>query len=248
MSTATAAGPSEEKPLSEVERVVDTFVAPSKTFTDIRRSASWWLPYVLIAISSVAMVYTVDKKLGMDKVVENQMALSPKQAAKLDQLPPDQRAAQMEGIVKLNRTIGYVYPIIELVIAAIMAGVLLGTLNFGFGAKLTFNQCMAVTLYSWLPGIVKALIAMLVVSIGGGEGFTFQNPVASNLGPLVDPASHFLYSVAISIDVFTIWTLVLAGIGYSCLTKVKRGTCLAVVFGWWAVVVLVGAAISAVFA
>jgi Yip1 domain len=248
MSSPTAAVPLEDKPLSEVERVVDTFIAPTKTFTDIRRSASWWLPFVLLAIFSWALVFVVDKKLGMEKVVENQMALSPKQAAKLDQLPAGQRASQMERIVQFNRIGGYAYPVLALLIAAIMAAVLLGTFNFGFGAELTFNRCLAVTFYSWLPGILKALIAILVVSIGGAEGFTFQNPVASNLGGLVDPSSHFLYSVASSIDVFTIWTLVLAGIGYPCLTRVKRGTCMAVVFGWWIVVVLGGAAIGAMFA
>src|SRR5271167_5008335 len=228
MSSAAPGITPEGKPLSEVERVVDTFVAPRKTFTDIRRSASWWLPFVLMALSSFALVSVVDKKLGMEKVVENQMALSPKQAAKLDQLPPDQRASQMEKVVKFNRMISYAYPVLALIIAAIMAAVLMGTFNFGFGAELKFKQCLAVTLYSWLPGILKALIAILAVSIGGAEGFTFQNPVASNLGALVDPSSRFLYSVATSFDVFTIWVLVLAGIGYSCLTKVKRGTCMAV--------------------
>jgi hypothetical protein len=248
MSTVAPAAPIEEKPLSEVERVVDTFIAPSKTFTDIRRSASWWLPFLLSAIVSCVMVYVVDKKVGIDKVVENQLALSPKQSAKLEQLPPDQRAAQMEGAVKLNRIIAYVFPIITLIFAVIVAAVLLGTFNFGLGAELKFAQCLAVTMYSWLPGIIKALIAILAVSIGGGEGFTFQNPVASNLSGLVDPSSHFLYSVAMSIDVFTIWMLVLGGIGYSCLTRIKRGTCIAVVFGWWVVVVLVGSGIGAMFA
>jgi Yip1 domain len=248
MSSAASSPLLEQPPLSETERVVDTFVAPRKTFTDIRRSASWWLPFLLMAISSFALVYVVDKKLGMEKVVENQMALSPKQAAKLDQLPPDQRAAQMETIVKFNRTVSYVYPVLALVFAVIIAAILLATFNFGFGAELKFKQCLAVTLYSWLPGILKALIAILAVGVGGAEGFTFQNPVASNPGALVDPSSHFLYAVAISLDLFTIWTLVLAGIGYSCLTKVKLGTCMAVVFGWWIIFVLGGAAIGAMFA
>ncbi len=84
MSSTTpvlSGAPLEQKPLSEVERVVDTFVAPSKTFTDLRRSANWFVPWLLMAITSVAMVLVVDKKLGMEKVVENQMALQPKQAA-----------------------------------------------------------------------------------------------------------------------------------------------------------------------
>jgi hypothetical protein len=239
--------PLEQKPLSEVERVVDTFVAPSKTFTDLRRSANWFVPWLLLAITSVAMVLVVDKKLGIEKVVENQMALQPKQAARLDQLSPEQRAAQMQTIVKFNRVIAYAYPVVLVIVLAIIAAVLMATLNFGFGAELTFNQSLAVCMYSSLPGILRALIAMLAIALGGGEGFTFQNPVASNLGGLVDPSSHFLYSIATSLDIITIWTLVLTGIGFSCLTKVKRGACLGVVFGWWAVVVLAGAGIAAAF-
>ena len=34
-------------PLSQVERVLDTFIAPSKTFHDILRDTSWWLPWLL---------------------------------------------------------------------------------------------------------------------------------------------------------------------------------------------------------
>jgi hypothetical protein len=239
--------PLDEKPLSEVERVVDTFVAPSKAFTDLRRSANWLVPFLLLSITSIALVVVVDKKLGMEKVVENQLALQPKAAARMDQLAPEQRAAQIQTLVKFNRIVGYVYPVILLIILAIIAAVLMATFNFGFGTELTFNQCVAVSMYASLPGILKALIAMLVVGLGGGEGFTFQNPVASNLGALVDPSSHFLYAIATSLDIITIWTLILSGIGFSCLTKVKRGTCLGVVFGWWAVVVLAGAGIGAAF-
>jgi hypothetical protein len=247
MSSASSVPPLEPPALSEGERVIDTFVAPSKTFTDIRRSASWWVPFVLLSVVSIAMVFVVDKKLGMEKVVENQMALSPKQSEKLDALSPTDRASQIQTLVKVNRVVGYVYPVILVIIIAIMAGVLLGTFNFGFGARLTFNQCMAISMYASLTGIIKALIAILAISVGGGEGFTFQNPIASNLAALVDPKSHFLYSIATSLDVFTIWAIILTGLGYACVTKVKRGTCMAVVFGWWAIVVLAGAGFSAAF-
>jgi hypothetical protein len=167
MSSASPVAPLEQLPLSQAERVADTFIAPNKTFSDIRRSASWWVPWILMAIASLAMVTMVDKKLGMEKVVENTMALSPKQAEKLDQLPPEQRAAQIQTIVKFNRAISYAYPAIALIIVAIMAAVLLGTFNLAFGAHLTFNQCMAISMYASLPGILKALIAILAISVGG---------------------------------------------------------------------------------
>ena len=234
--------------LSQVERVVDTFVAPSKTFTDIRRSSSWWLPWLLGAIVGLAMVSIVDRKVGFDKVAENQLQLQPKQAAKLDQLPPDQRAQRMEMSSKLTKEISYSFPIFTLIIVAVMAAVLMGTFNFGMGAEIRFSQCYAISMYAFLPGTIKALLVILTLMIGTGENFTFQNQLASNLGVLFDPNSnHFLYSVASSIDLFSIWTLVLTGIGYSCVTRVKRGACMAVVFGWWAVVTLGGAAIGSLF-
>ena len=44
--------PGESAALSQMERVVDTFVAPTKTFADIRRNASWWLPFLLSILVS----------------------------------------------------------------------------------------------------------------------------------------------------------------------------------------------------
>jgi Yip1 domain len=250
MSTpAPIPAPGEQVPaLSQAERVIDTFIAPSKTFTDIRHNASWWLPWLLGAIIGGAMVYTVDKKVGMEKVVENQIQLSPKAAARMDQLPADQRQAQIDTQTKITRDFSYGFSLVSLVVLAVVAAVLLATFKFGLGAELTFWQAFAISNYAWLPGCIKALLVILTVSLSGGENFTFQNPLASNLGALFDPnGSHFLYSVASAIDVFSIWILVLTGIGYSCVTRVKRGTCMGVVFGWWAVVTLVGAALGSLF-
>ncbi len=252
MSTAApiATVPGEMPPsLSQAERVIDTFIAPSKTFTDIRRNASWWLPWLIGAIVGLALVYVVDKKVGMDKVVENQIQLSPKAAARMDQLPPDQREAQIETQTKITRIFSYGFSLATLVVLAVVAAVLLATFKFGLGAELKFSQAYAISMYAWLPGCIKALLVILTIMISGGENFTFQNQLASNLGAFLDPkSSHFLYSVASSIDVFSIWILVLTGIGYQCVTRLKRGTCMAVVFGWWAVITLAGAAIGSLFA
>ncbi len=247
MSSVTSVAPLEQPPLSQVERVVDTFVAPSKTFTDIRRDASWWLPWLLLSVVGLALVFTVDKKVSMEKVAENSIQQSPKRAAKLDQLPPDQRASQMELAAKITRIFAYGSPVLTVIFVGILAGILLATFKLGLSAELKFMQAMAISMYAFLPGIIKALLVILTLMIGGGEGFTFEHQLASNLGGLIDPSSAFLYSIATSLDVFDIWTLILTGIGYSCVTKLKRGTCMAVVFGWWGLVVLVKAGFAALF-
>jgi hypothetical protein len=247
MSTAAPALPPEEKPLSEVERVVDTFIAPTKTFTDLRRSSKWLVPAVIMILSSLAVVYTAQVKIGFPKIVDTQIQMQPKAAERLDKLSPEDRAKQMESIIKVNQIVSYCFWIFLLIFLLIVAAVLLGTFNFGLGTELTFNQCIAVTMYTALPSVIKGMLTIMVILMGATGNFTFQNPIASNLSGLVDPSSHFLYSLLTSIDIFTIWTLLLAGIAFSCLTKVARGTCMAVVFGWWLVFTLAASGIGAAF-
>jgi hypothetical protein len=48
-----------EPGLTPVQRVVDSFVAPSKTFADILRNSSWWLPYLLSALIGLVFAYAI---------------------------------------------------------------------------------------------------------------------------------------------------------------------------------------------
>jgi len=97
--------------------------------------------------------------------------------------------------------------------------------------------------------MVKSLLALLSVVAGmSPDSFSFQNPVATNPGYFMNPGENvFLYSVASGLDIFVIWTLVLTAIGFTCVSKVKRGTSFAIVFGWWALLTLGGAALGSAF-
>ena len=65
------------KPLGQVERVVDTFVAPSKTFIDILRDASWWLPWLLAVLVTLGFGATIQQKVGWDKAYATILLHSP---------------------------------------------------------------------------------------------------------------------------------------------------------------------------
>ena len=94
----TAANTQTSTPLSEVERVVDTFVAPSKTFNDILRSSSWWLPWLLGALVPLGFSVAIQQKVGWDKTYSNILRQSSQtQQDRIAQLPPDQQV----GIVRL---------------------------------------------------------------------------------------------------------------------------------------------------
>lgn len=83
--------------LSETARIVNTFFSPSKTFTDLRRSAAWWGPFLLMVIVSTLFVYTAGQKIGFRKIAENQVQAQPKTQARLENLPPEQREQRMQG-------------------------------------------------------------------------------------------------------------------------------------------------------
>jgi hypothetical protein len=239
----------ETAPLSEPARILNTFVAPSKTFTDLRRNASWWAPFLLMVIFSVAFVYVGGQKVGFRKIMENQMRAQPKQQARLESLPPDQREQQMQQGAKISRIISYAFPVIQLIILVIIAAVLFATFKFAAGADIKFKVALAIVIYAGLPGLLRVSLAILSLLSGASpDSFTFQNPVATNPGYFMNPAdSPFLYSLASSFDVFLIWTLILTAIGFTCVSKVKRGTALAIVFGWWLGFSLIGASLGALF-
>jgi Yip1 domain len=250
MATTSAVPPQETAPLSEVERVIDTFFAPSKTFTDLRRNASWWLPFLISVIVSMAFVYVVDQRVGFRKVVENQIRTQPKQADRIERMPADQREKTMQQQVGITRVISYCFTAFILIWSAIVAAVLLATLRFGFSAEVKYKTLFALVIFAGLPGLLKAGLAIVSILAGvSTDSFTFQNPVATNPGYFVDPtANPVLHSLLTNFDVFTIWTLVLTAIGLTCISKIKSGSAFAVVFGWFAVVVLIGVGFAAAFA
>ncbi len=247
--TTAALTPSAQPPLSEVERVVDTFIAPSKTFRDINRSASWWMPFLIVVIASYAFIFTVDKKVGFDKVTENQIRLNPKREDQLDQLPPEKRDSQIQLGAKITRYVSYATPVITLLFYLILALVLWGSYSFGSGAQVSFSKSLAVVVYANMVGIVKLLIAIVAILAGANtDTFNMQNPAATNLGFLVDPIQHkVLYALGSSIDIVNFWVLVLVAMGFIYAANVKKSTSYAIVFGWWVVVTLIGVGAAALF-
>jgi Yip1 domain len=244
--SSTAPSPA---PLSQAARIVNTFIAPSKTFTDLRRNASWWAPFLLMVVISTVFVYTAGQKVGFRKIMENQMQAQPKAQERLDKLPADQREARLEAGAKFTGVISYVFPVITLIIWLVIASALFGTFKFTGGSEVPFKVAFAIVIYAALPLLLKTMLALVSLIAGmSPDSFTFQNPAATNPGYFMNPADNLLlYNLASALDIFMIWTLVLTAIGFTCVSKVKRATSFAVVFGWWIVFTLLGAGLGVAF-
>jgi hypothetical protein len=232
--------------LSQGARVIDTFIAPAKTFTDIRRSAQWWVPFLLLIVTSSLFVYTAGQKIGFQKIVENQVQASPKAQERWEKAPPDARAAQ----IKWTGPISYIaIPLITLIIWVIMGTLQFATFKVATNSDITYARSLAVVAYGGLPMMLKFLFSIASILAGASpDGFSLQNPLASNPGYFMNPADGaFLYNVASAFDIFLLWTVTVTAIGYACAGNVKRGTSFAIVFGWWIVTTLGFSALGAAF-
>ena len=235
--------------LSEGARIINTLIAPSKTFTDLRRSAAWWAPYLLLAIVSLAFTFTVEKKVGFRKIAEDQIQMVPKAAEQFDRMTPEQREQQYAARAKGTLIFSYAKSVLRMVWFAIVAVLLFGTFKFVAGVDVSFKHAMAVVVYASLPLLIQLLLG--IVSLWAGlspDSYSPDNPIASNPAYFMNPADSLVrYSLAAPFDLFAIWTLILTAIGFTCVSKVKRGTALAIVFGWYAFDALIGVGIAAAF-
>jgi hypothetical protein len=249
MNDAVVAGEQGMQPgLSQVERVVDTFVAPTKTFKDILRNTSWWLPFVLAVLVSLGVTFAIDRQVGFERVVENIVQSSPKQSEQLASLTPEQREARVKAMAKGYRYTSYASPIFILVFTALGALVLWGSFNFGLGAQTTFRQMFCLWMYCSLPRLLGGLLTVVILYFGGdAESFDFKNPVGTNIGYYLADVPAWLKTGLGFFDVIGLWTLLLLVIGTAVVAKVSRGRAAAVVVGWWVLILVVSVASTAAF-
>lgn len=236
----------EPVPLSEGARIVDTFIAPSKTFTDLRRNASWWGPWLLISICGIVFVYSMDRQIGFEQISRNEIAHSAR-AEQFDKLSPEQQQKQLQFSDAIIRYLSYGIPLTILLYFAVTTLVLWATFKVVAGADVSFKTAYAVIFYGSLPGIIGSILGTISMFAGiNPEGFNVNNPVATNPAYFLDRSGNkFLYTMASGLDVLAIWSIILMGIGFACTSKVKRSTAIGVVAGWYIFWKLVTAALAA---
>ena len=235
-------------PLSEIERVVDTFVAPSKTFTDILRSTSWWLPCLLMILGSLASAYVVQHQVGFDRVNENQIHSSPKQEDAMNQLTPEQRASRMAMGTKITGYISYGVPVIIVISLAVYALILWGCFNFILGAQTTFGQVFATCFYAALPYLVLNVLLFLTLYFGGNaEAYDYKNPVGTNPGYYMSDAAPWLKALLARIDLIQLWTVALTVYGMAIVARKTIMQSAVVVLGLWLIATVLGVGSAALF-
>jgi hypothetical protein len=234
--------------LSQIERVVDTFVAPSQTFKDILRSTSWWLPLILMTLGSLASAFAVQHQVGFDRVNLNQIHASAKAEDQFNQLPPDQQAQRLATGAKITRIFTYGIPAIVVLSLAVYALIQWGCFNFLLGAQTTFWQVFATSFYAALPYLLTNVLLIATLYFGGNaEAYDYKNPVGTNPAYFMTDAAPWLKAVLGELDVIKLWTLGLQVLGMAIIAKKTIAQSSLVVLGLWAVRVMLTVGAAAAF-
>jgi len=227
---------------------VDTLVAPTKTFKDVLRDSSWWLPYLLGAVLGLLFAYVILNKVGLPTLVDGVVHHSKSLEDRLANATPED-AAKIRGTIETQFKFSYAFPVLGLLFGVICAGVLLATANFVFGGHAKYKQMLAVWFYATLPLVLFNVLIIVSAYAGlSGDSFDINNALGTNIGYYLagGDTPRWLVTLLSAVDVFAIWIAILLTIGVSIVAGIKRSSAAIVVFGWWFLFVLLKVAGTAI--
>lgn len=242
--------------LSEPARLINTFVAPRKTFEDVRRKPAWFAPWLISAVVSLIFAAVAVQKLDLAQLVRQGIEHSSMAQRRMEQLTPEQRERGIALQTTITKVTFFLSPVFLLVLGIVVGAILMGVFNFGFGADVSFRHALAITFYSLLPGVISAvllIIAILVSSDPNSIDFASGNPIATSPAFFMDwNGNKFLYSLASRLDVIQIWEIVLLGLGFAVVSssgrrKLAPSTAIATIFAIYFAIALVRAGIASAF-
>lgn len=216
---------------SSLARLAKVLVKPGEIFRAIAARPSWVAPLVLLALLTTALGYLVTTRIDFEPTLRMQSERSGTQlsAEQLD-----------ESVERLKKVMPY-FALFQGLIGAPAVYLVVALLFWvGFkllGSELSYKASLATTLHALLPTGLAALLAIPVIwnranfSPDEARSGAF---LASNLAALAPEGTGRIATALLgSVDLFSIWAIILLVIGYRIVAKVPRGAAAGVVLAIW---------------
>jgi len=210
--------------LSEPQRLVNVFIAPNKTFDDLKRNPSWWIPWLITGIFSIIFAAVAVQRIDIPRFLQQQIEKSPSAQRRLEQLTPEQRERGMAVQATVVTGTFFAFPVISLLSGLVIAAILMAVFNFMLGAEVPFQRAMAVVFYSYVPLIISTvLLTVSLLASPDPNTIDLTNPMPTNPGFFMDPQGNkFIYAILSSLDIFSIWVVTLLGLGFAKASSNRR--------------------------
>lgn len=218
---------------SPLGRPVSVLAAPRRTFESIAQRPSWFIPVLVLMMLSAVVFLLASQKIDYAELMPTQGQAG---------MDPDQMKGFFVGCGVAGAVLGQ--PLFIVVAAALFL------LGFRLtGGELDFRGSLAVTAHGLMPIAVSALLSIPVIlaresldaeRLQQGGGVLMSN--LESLAP--EGAAPPLVALLSSLDIFSVWSVVLLVLGFETVARVSRGNATAVVVTLWLLGIAVKMALS----
>lgn len=229
-------------------RLIGILVAPGETFRSIAERPTWLPPLLVLALLAGAVGLVLQVRTDPEEMVREQFEM-----LKVD-VPQEQIDKAVEDAE--NRTtaarigLAAIGAVGQPVACAIVA--VLFWIGFKlFGSEMDYLRSLATTLHGYVPLAVASLINLPLMFTR--DTLTFEEATSggvlvSSLKALAPEDASAVTEVLLgSFDLFTVWTLILLGIGYREVAKVSPAVASGIVILFWLIFVMGKVGIAAAF-
>ena len=229
------------------QNLVDVYFSPREAFARILRAPGFLIPLVchiaLALLFSGVWLGKMDAKEFMKAQLE--------ESGQWDKIPADRRDVIIEGAEGRIRLFGWLGPpIFTPLLVLVVAGTLMGVFRFFYASEVGFKQSMAVVAWSFFAlAVVTTPLMLLVFQLKGDWNLNPQEVLQANLGLLVEKSATAkpLWALLTSIDIFSLWIVLLLAIGFGVASKRTTGSALWGVAIPWLLIVAIKVGWAAIF-
>lgn len=208
-----------KKPLSGFERLIKIIYSPSEVFESIERKPNFLLPMlVTVVVTALVTFFTKDMLAEYTKQMMMSQGLS---------------SSQIESTLEATKTLTQVTLVLGIVfsfLSPVIKGCVSHLFSIMFSGEAKIDASVSVVLNSYMIVMLGTLLALPIVIVT-------QNPVFSYSAAVFLPAADStkpLYTLLSSLNVFTIWYLIVSIIGFKKVHKystIKASLAVLIPFG-----------------
>ncbi|MDD4050843.1 MAG: YIP1 family protein [candidate division Zixibacteria bacterium] len=191
--------------------MLGVFTAPARALAAYNQKPTIWVPLIVfvVLVTVFSGAYAPYQNKASLELMRQSTTLTPE---------------MLQSIEQQSANVSFVRSALTGAAMAVIVTVIMGLLawmagTFFFGGTTTFKKIWGVTILGGLIGSVgKLLMLPLVIA---------KNSVAVSLGPAAlypsKDMTSILFMILMYLDLFTIWSVVVSGIGYAAVFDFPRG-------------------------
>jgi hypothetical protein len=237
MANTTVQSGADSAPKGLVARFIGVITEPRATFESVAAHPKWLGMLALTtAIILAGSVLPMTTEGGKEALLETQVRQMESFGVQVNDQMYQQMRSRM-GIAPYTTAAGVV--IMSPIITAVLGGILFAIFNALMGGSATFKQVYSIVVHA---GVISALGHLVTGPLNYFRGTMASATNLSVLLPML-PEGAFVTRLAGMIDLFVVWWVFILAVGIGVLYKRRTQPVAMTLFGIYAVIALVAAAV-----